>query len=510
MTQAIENVDARTISWAAAADEVQWRVEPFVGGSYRPSHASAVVENINPATEATLCEFAVGDPRDIDDAVAVARSQYEAGSWSDLPPARRGEVLMRLADLVVEHKDELALLDSLEMGKPITQSLSDAESSSPAALRSSAGFADKLLGSSVPLTPGAISVNVFEPRGVVGAISPWNFPSLCAVGKIAPALAAGTCVVLKPSELSPSSALRSAELALEAGVPEGVLNVVPGLGTTAGAALAEHMDVDMISFTGSTVTGRKIMELAGRSNGKPMLMECGGKSAQVVFDDLDDLDVVADAIVQDLIWNQGQVCVQHSRVLAHESVKPALMERILERARAVEPGEPLEEATTFGPMASPAQRDRVKRYMDAGLEEGAEAVLLGTVQEVDGCYVTPTVFDRVRSDMTVALEEIFGPVLCVQSFKTEEEAIELANRPELGLTSTVWTRDIGRGTRMARAIRAGSVLVRSSELAPGFDVDVAVPCEPQKASGFGVEDGIRGLESYSTLKLVSLNGSETP
>lgn len=510
MTQVTESVGSTTMDWAAAASDVRWRVEPFVDGSYRPSHASATVENINPATEASLCDFAVGDPRDIDDAVAVARSRCEARSWSDLSPARRGEVLVRLADLVLEHKDELALLDSLEMGKPISQSLEDAGVSAPSILRSYAGFADKLLGASAPLTAGALSVNIFEPRGVVGAITPWNFPAVNVLCKLAPALAAGNCLVLKPSELSPSSALRIAELAVEAGIPEGVFNVVPGLGSTVGAALAEHMDVNLASFTGSTATGRKIMELAGRSNGKPMLMECGGKSAHVVFDDLDDLDVLADAIVQDLTWNQGQVCVQHSRLIVHEAVKPALMELVVERAREIEPGEPLAETTSFGPLASPAQRDRVKRYMDAGLAEGAEAVLQGTVQEVGGCYVTPTVFDQVRSDMSIAQEEIFGPVLCVQSFTTEEEATHLTNATEFGLVSTVWTRDIGRGCRMARDIRAGAVLVRSSELAPGAAVDAAVPCEPQGASGFGAEDGIRGLESYSTLKLVSLNGSEKP
>jgi acyl-CoA reductase-like NAD-dependent aldehyde dehydrogenase len=510
MTQIAESVGGKNNEWAAAAGKVNWNIRPFVGGAYRASHGSAVVENINPATEVALCEFPTGDPRDIDEAVAVARGQYEAGGWSDLAPARRGEVLIRLADLVVEHKRELALMDCLEMGKPIAQAIADVEQTAPLLLRSSAVYADKLLGSSVPLASGSLSVNVFEPRGVVGAITPWNFPLVNAVTKLAPALAAGNCVVLKPSELSPSSALRIAELALEAGVPEGVINVVPGLGSTVGAALAAHTDVDMLSFTGSTLTGRKIMELAGRSNGKPMLMECGGKSAQVVFDDLNDLDVVAGVITEDLIRNQGQVCAQHSRLIVQESVKPALLERILKRAAAVQPGEPLAETTTFGPLASPAQRDRVRRYIDLGIAEGAEAALLGTVQESGGCYVTPTVFDRVSGNMSIAQEEIFGAVLCVMSFKTEAEAVDLANGTEFGLTSTVWTRDIGRGTRMAKAIRAGTVVIRSSELMLAYDVDLEIPCEPQKASGFGSEYGLRGLESYSTLKLVSLNGTERP
>jgi len=496
--------DAAT--WAARANAVRWDVRPFIDGRYRTSASSEAFEDVNPATEEPLCDVAVGAAADVDTAVSVARRRFEDGCWSALPPARRGAILTKLADLIVERCAELALLDCLEMGKPIQAARYDAEEFAAGLLRAWAGFADKLVGESVPLTSGTLAVSVFEPRGVVGAITPWNFPVVNAVYKVGPALAAGNTLVLKPSELSPSSALRLAELALEAGVPEGVLNVVPGLGPTVGEALALHPDVDMLSFTGSTTTGRRIMELAGRSNGKPLLLECGGKSPQVVFADVEDLDTVADATVENLVWNQGQVCSCHTRLVVQDEIKDALLEKVVDRARTYEPGDPLDETTTFGPLASPAQRNRVKGYIERGIEAGAEAVLLGAIQETGGCYVSPTVFDRVDGSMAIVREEIFGPVLCVQPFATEDEAVALANGTQYGLVATVWTRDLGRGKRLANAIRAGAVSVRTGgpeEPDPG----VVLSSEPQKASGFGSEEGLRGLQSYSTLKYVEFKGA---
>jgi acyl-CoA reductase-like NAD-dependent aldehyde dehydrogenase len=494
------------MKWNESAAAIRWNIQPFINGRYRPSTSTELFDNIDPATETVLCRVAVGSWADVDEAVSVARLRFNDGCWSELPPVRRAEILSRLADLIVQHKAKLALLDTLEMGKPIQAGLFDAETFAPMLLRSWAGFADKLLGASAPLSSGTLSFNTYEPRGVVGAIIPWNFPSVNAVYKFGPALAAGNTIVLKPSELSPSSALKLAELALEAGVPEGVLNVVPGLGSTVGSALALHPDVNMLSFTGSTVTGRKIMELCGRSNGKPLLLECGGKSPQVVFNDVEDLDAVADTTVQSLLWNQGQVCTSHTRLVVHEAIKEALLEKIIHRASQFHPGNPLDETTTFGPLASPTQRDRVKAYIEQGLKAGAVAVLKGKIQETGGCNVSPTIFDRVDSTMTIVREEIFGPVLCVQSFKTEEEAIALANGTDYGLMATAWTRDMGRAKRLAHAIRAGGVFVRSSgkeEPSSGC----VLSHEPRKASGFGSELGLRGLESYSTLKSVSFTGA---
>jgi acyl-CoA reductase-like NAD-dependent aldehyde dehydrogenase len=496
-------------SWHSKAASVDWDVRPFIDGEYRDPAADATYEDIDPATESALCEVSVGDARDIGAAVASARRCFEGGAWWEQSPAMRAEVLLKLADLIDEHQEELAILDCLEMGKPIQAALSDAGLGATTLLKSWAGAAEHLLGQSLPLTPGTAGFSAWEPRGVVAAVTPWNFPVTNAIYKLGPALAAGNSVVLKPSELSPSSALKVAELALEAGVPAGALNVVPGLGSTVGEALVTHRDVDFITFTGSTATGKRIMELAGRSHATPLILECGGKSAQVVFDDVADLDDVAAAVLRDAFPNQGQVCAAHTRLVVHKNVREPLLERLLPGARELVPASPLEDSTTFGPLASPAQRDRVRAYVDSGLAAGAEPVLQGEIQESGGCYVSPTIFDRVSTEMAIVQEEIFGPVLCVQSFATDDEAIALANCTDYGLAATVWTRDLSRAKRMARAIRCAGIAVRSSAdegRFADFRSELVLGYEPQKASGFGAEMGVKGLESYSVPKAVYFQG----
>ena len=490
--------------WRNAARTMRWKIAPFINGESVASKSLDQYPLLNPSTEIPLCGAPSGDRADVDAAVQVSRERFKEGCWSGLSPRDRARALCRLSDLILRDKSEIALLDTLEVGKPITSALDDVQRAARL-LVDWASFAEKLVGHSGGIASDGISLNTFEPRGVVGAITPWNFPVVNAVVKFAPALFVGNSVVLKPSELSPGSALKLAELAIEAGIPRGVLNVVPGLGTTVGAALAGHPDVDLISFTGSTQTGRKIMELSGRSNGKPLLLECGGKSPHVVFDDVKNLDGVAAAVVQGMVRNQGQVCSAHTRLVVHASIKRALIEKVIVSARLIKPADPLEEGTSFGPLASPGQRDRIKRYVLDGIESGAIPVLRGDIQERGGCYVSPTVFDSVRSDMRIWREEIFGPVLCVKEFETESEALSLANDSEYGLVGTVWTRDIGRGLRAAHALKVGAVSVRTSEEA-GSNGPPVLSFEPQKASGFGSEIGIRGLQSYSTLKWITFSG----
>jgi acyl-CoA reductase-like NAD-dependent aldehyde dehydrogenase len=492
--------------WKQLADAVRWNVQPFIDGRYRSSDSTDRFDNLNPATEAVLCSVPVGSASDVSSAVELAGRRFADGCWSERPAVRRAETLCRWAELIVERKAELALLDALEMGKPIRIALQEVGVLAPTLLRSWAGLADKLLGSAAPLHHGTLCLNAYEPRGVIAAITPWNSPTLNAVFKIGPALAAGNTMVLKPSELSPSSALRLAELAVEAGVPAGVLNVVPGRGSTVGVALVESPGVDLISFTGSTATGRRVMELSGRSHGRPLLLECGGKSPQVVWPDVDDLDVVADAVVRGVIYNQGQVCSAHTRVIVHEEIREALLARMVSRAGQCHAGDPLDESTTFGPLASPEQRDRVQSYIELGEKEGAVPVLRGTRQESPACAITPTIFDRVASEMTIVREEIFGPVLCVQTFRNEEEATTLANATDFGLAATIWTRDSGQGRRLARAIRAGHITVRTGGR-EAADSGCILGCEPQKASGFGAELGLQGLQSYSSLKSVNFRGA---
>lgn len=488
----------------AVLDAVAFPAQPFISGAYRPSITGEHFEPVHPADGRRLPAIEACGAHDVDAAVAVARQAYSDGRWRSLGPLKRQAILYRFADLIRENTETLALFDTLEMGKPLADARFDV-SIAEGLVRFFAGAVDKTEGVVASSDSRTLAFSRDEPFGVVAAITPWNFPVVNAALKIAPALAAGNSFVLKPSEIASYSSLKLAEIAVQAGVPEGVLNVVTGFGATAGAALGSHKDVDLLSFTGSTVTGRALMMLAAQSNGKPLLLECGGKSPALVFEDMaQDIERIASAVVQAGLWNAGQLCVARTRILVAEAIRKPFTEAVAAKVDAMRLVTPFSGEVGLGPLASAAQKRRVDGYLQSALRDGARKVTAEqTPPSFEGCYVAPTVLDSVEHGMQIAQEEVFGPVLTIHSFRTTEEALSLANDTVYGLAATMYTRDLAIAMEGARTIQAGKVVVMGDEGA-GEGAGYALGSAPWKHSGFGIESGVAGIASYSRRKAVEI------
>ncbi len=486
-----------TVSWheRAAAARLDGRI--VIDGERRAAASGDTFDRISPIDGRVITTAARGSAADIDAAVASARAAFSDKRWCGKPPAVRKRLLARFAEKILAAKDELALLETLDMGKPIQYSLAVDVRSTANCIQWYAEAIDKVYDEIAPTAATALALITREPMGVIGTIVPWNYPMIMAAWKLGPALAAGNSVVMKPSEKSPLSALRLAELAVEAGIPPGVFNVVPGYGQEAGEALALHMDVDAIGFTGSTRVGRRMLDYASRSNLKRVYNELGGKSAFIVFPDYDDVARAAKAVAGSMFFNQGESCNAPSRVLVHESIADEFVAVVAAEAAKYQPGDPLDPSVEMGALVDETQLRTVLGYIDAGQTEGATCVVGGKQvrSETGGYYVEPTVFDKVANGMKIAREEIFGPVMSVIRFKTEEEAVALANNTSYGLQASVWSSNLNRAHRVARALRAGTVHVNQYD-----EDDITVPFGGYKQSGNGRDKSLHALDKYTELK----------
>ena len=481
----------------AAAEFLRKPHQLLIDGRRVPSASGKTFTSLNPATEEVIATIAEGNEVDVDRAVMAARRAFE-GPWRTMRAAERGHILLKWAELLKQHADEIIEIESLDGGKPISATLRQDFPAAIDTLTYYAGWADKISGDVVATRDDALTYTVREPVGVVAAIVPWNFPLMIGMWKLAPALACGCTVVMKPAELTSLSALRIGELALEAGLPPGVFNIVTGPGRTVGEALVNHPDVDKVTFTGSPGVGRGIMKAAA-GNFKRVSLELGGKSANVIFDDA-DIDAAARAAAAGIFFNAGQVCSAGSRVLVQEKVYDQVVERIAARANSLRMGDLLDRNTSLGPVISAKQMKSILDYVDIGRNEGASLVTGGERVGRRGYFISPAVFAGVKHEMRISQEEIFGPVVSVIKFKDEADALRIANGTAYSLAAGVWSRDMGRVQRFAKRARAGTVWINTY----GY-TDVRLPWGGERDSGLGREHGTAAIENFTEPKAVWMN-----
>jgi aldehyde dehydrogenase (NAD+) len=482
---------------SAAAEFLARPQQLLIDGRRVPSVSGRTFQSLNPATEQVIATIAEGNEEDVNRAVAAARRAFE-GPWRTMRAAERGHILLKWAELLKKHVDEIAELESLDAGKPIAAVLRQDFPAAIDTLIYYAGWADKISGEVISTRDDALTYTVREPVGVVAAIVPWNFPLMIGMWKLAPALACGCTVIMKPAELTSLSALRIGELALEAGLPPGVLNIVSGPGRTVGEALVNHPDVDKVTFTGSPGVGRGIMKGAA-GNFKRVSLELGGKSANVIFDDA-DLDAASKAAGAGIFFNAGQVCSAGSRVLVQEKAYDEVVERLTARAKSIRMGDPSDRATALGPVISEKQMKSILGYVDVGRKEGASLTTGGERVGSRGYFISPAVFANVQHEMRISQEEIFGPVVSVIKFKDEADALRIANGTAYSLAAGVWSRDMGRVQRFAKRARAGTVWINTF----GY-TDVRLPWGGERDSGLGREHGTAAIENFTEPKAVWMN-----
>ncbi len=492
--------------YQAIANDIDPPRGAFIGGGFTAAASGATLKTVNPATGKVLAEISACDGKDVDKAVKRTRKVFESGDWSRMHPSERKKIILRLCKLIRRNRHELAVLESLDSGKPIQDCETIDIPETLHCLEWHAEAADKLYDQISPSGDDALGLIVREPIGVVGCVLPWNFPLMMLAWKIGPALASGNSVIVKPAEQTSLTALRVAELAMEAGIPGGVLNVVPGYGETAGQAIGLHPDIDVVSFTGSTEIGRRFLEYSAASNLKRIILECGGKNPCIVLDDAENLDTVAENITLAAFWNAGQNCTANSRLIVHRDIKDALLEKVLDHARQLTVGDPLDPKTRIGAMIDKGQHKKVAGYLKAGKKAGANALLGGDViKDGKGLFIAPTVFDDVTPKMSIVKEEIFGPVLTVQTVVNVEEAITVANDTPYGLAASLFTSNVRKAHRVARAVKAGTVSVNCYS-----EGDIATPFGGFKQSGFGGRDNsLQAHDQYCETKTIWIDLGET-